>query len=102
MHEQKFKDTLSSTYLRSSERRVLILESEAHKRPVLYPHWGYHFITRIFCFHVVKHLIPILTLLPISSSLWKPRASKNWSRGKARDPGGFPSEQILTGMGGGS
>ena len=36
--------------------------------------WGRgrgHFITGIFCFHVVKSLTQILALLPISSSLWK-------------------------------
>ena len=30
---------------------------------------GQHFVTEIFCFHVVKPLVPILELLPISSSL---------------------------------
>ena len=29
------------------------------------------FFTGFFCFHVVKPLMPILALLPISSSLWK-------------------------------
>ena len=28
-------------------------------------------VTRIFCFHVVQHLMPILALLQILSSLWK-------------------------------
>ena len=33
MHEQKFKDPLSSTCQLSSERRVLDLESEVHSIP---------------------------------------------------------------------
>ena len=40
MHEQKFKDTLSSTCPLSSKRRVLNLESEVHERPTFYPHLG--------------------------------------------------------------
>ena len=32
-------------------------------------HFGQHFVTGIFCFHVVKPLMPILALLPISSRL---------------------------------
>ena len=75
MHEQKFKDPLSSTCPLSSERIVLDLKSEVHERPGFYHDWGS--ITTggnilpmdFFCFHVVKPLMPILALLPISSSL---------------------------------
>ena len=35
-------------------------------------HWGN---TGFFCFHVVNSLMPILALLVISSTLWKPRCS---------------------------
>ena len=54
MHKQKFKDLQSSTCPVSSERRVLDLD------------------TGFFYFHVVKPLMEISALLPISS-LWKPR-----------------------------
>ena len=40
IHEQKFKDPLSSTWPLSSEWRVLDMESEVHERPRFYPHWG--------------------------------------------------------------
>ena len=41
MHEQKFKDLLSSTWpLSSSQWRVLDLESEVNQRPRFYPHYG--------------------------------------------------------------
>ena len=58
VHEQKFKDLLSSTCQVSVERRVLDLESKA---------------MRTFCywilFHVVNSLMQMLALLPILSSL---------------------------------
>ena len=34
-----------------------------------YSHEGQHFATGFFGYHVVKNLMPILALLPISSSL---------------------------------
>ena len=42
VHEQKFKDLLSSTCQVSVERRVLDLESKVHERPGFYyiPTWG--------------------------------------------------------------
>ena len=55
---------------------MLHLESEVHERPRFYPNWGQHFITGFFFIHIVKPLMRILALLPISSSLWKPRISK--------------------------
>ena len=33
------------------------------------PTWGNILLLDLFCFHVVKNLMPILALLPISSSL---------------------------------
>ena len=47
VHEQKFKDLLSSTCQISSERRVLDLESEVQ---AFKTHWGYHFVTEFFLF----------------------------------------------------
>ena len=38
VHEQKFKDLLSSIYQISPERRVLDLEPEVNQRPGLYSH----------------------------------------------------------------
>ena len=63
MHEQNFKDLLSSTWPVSLERIVLDLESEVYYRPGFNTHWGYHFATGKFCFHVVKPLMPKLALL---------------------------------------
>ena len=54
MHEQKFKDLLSSTCLTSLERRLLDLESEVLTPPgVTLCHWD-------FCFHAVQTKMPIL------------------------------------------
>ena len=67
LHEQKFKNLLSSTYQVSVERRVLDLGSEALRGRFLFPlevtfcHW--------ILFHVVKFLMQILALLTLSSSL---------------------------------
>ena len=63
VHEQKFKDFLSSTCQVRVERIVLDLESEAAW--VLFP-LGVTFCHWIF-FHVVKPLMSILSLLPILS-----------------------------------
>ena len=66
MHKQKFKDPLSSICQTSPERRVLDLESETMRdlgsipRGVIFCHW---------IFPCSKSLMPILALLPISSSL---------------------------------
>ena len=60
VHLKKFKDLLSSTCQVSGERIVLDLEWEAR---VLFP-LGVTFCHWIF-FHIVKPLMPILTLLPI-------------------------------------
>ena len=61
VHEQKFKDLLSSKCQVSVERIVLDLESEAAW--VLFPP-GVTFCNWNF-FHVVKPLMPILPLLQI-------------------------------------
>ena len=45
VHEQKFKDLLSSTCQVSVERIVSDLESE---EPGFYSHWGLHFVTGFF------------------------------------------------------
>ena len=69
MHEQKFKDLLSSTCQISPERIVLDLELEAK---VLFP-LGVTFFTGFFCFSVVKPLMPIYALLPTLFNYEKPR-----------------------------
>ena len=65
VHEQKFKDLLSSTCQDGVERIVLDLESEAawvlFLPGVTFCHW-------IF-FHVVKPLMPILPILSICEKL---------------------------------
>ena len=45
-------------------------ESIGHgiRDPGFNPHWGEHFITDFFCFHVVKFLMPILPMLPNSTA----------------------------------
>ena len=64
MHEQKFKDLLSSTCQVSPERIVLNSESEVMKclGSIL---TGGNIWYWIFCFYVVKPLMPILALLPM-------------------------------------
>ena len=49
VHEQKFKDLLSSTCLTSSERRLMDLESEVKKRPR-----GNIFAAGFFLFSCIK------------------------------------------------
>ena len=71
VHEHKFKDLLSSTCQVSVEKRVLDLESEAMRSLSSIPTGGN--ILSLDFFHIVKPLMPILALLPISSSLWKTR-----------------------------
>ena len=69
VHEQKFKDLLSSTCQVSVERRVWTWNQRSWEAWVLFPlgvtfcHW--------ILFQVVKPLMPIFAWLPISSSLWK-------------------------------
>ena len=69
VHEQKFKDLLSSTCQVSVERVVLDLESELSvmRGPGSIPTGGN--ILSLDFFHIVKPLMPILALLPISSNL---------------------------------
>ena len=67
VHEQKFKDLLSSKCQVSVEGRVLDLESEAKRGPGSIPTGGN--ILSMDFFHVAMHLVPILPLLPISSNL---------------------------------
>ena len=76
MHEQKFKDLLSSTCQVSPERIVLDLESEVMRDPDSIP----TFFTGIFCFHIVKPLLPILALLPFLciSKLMLHRSTNNF------------------------
>ena len=63
VHEQKFKDLLSSTCQVSPERIVLDLESEVMRGLCSIPTGGniFHWIS---FFHIVKPLMPILALLP--------------------------------------
>ena len=70
VHEQKFKDLLSSTYQVSVERSMLDLESEVQW---FNTHWGNIMFLEIFCFHIVTPLMPILALLPFSFNYEKPR-----------------------------
>ena len=63
VHEQKFKDLLSSTCQVSVER--IVLDLGGYERPGSYSHCGSHFVTGFFCFHAVKTKIPILAFLPI-------------------------------------
>ena len=58
MHEQKFKDLLSSTCLTSSDRKLLDLESEAMRGLVLSP-LGVTFYHWIFLVHIVKMKMPM-------------------------------------------
>ena len=81
VHEQNFKDLLSSTCLTSSERRVLDLELKVMRAQILSP-MGITFCHWILCFHVVKTLMPILAF---SYSFWKTRLSKS----KTVLPGNF-------------
>ena len=67
VHEQKFKDLLSRTCQVSVERIVLDFESEVMRGLSSIPTGGN--ILSLDFFHVVKPLIPILALLPISSNL---------------------------------
>ena len=67
MHEQKFKDLQSSTCKVSVERIVLDLESEAIRGLGSIP-TGSNILSLDF-FHMVKPLVPVLPLLPISSYL---------------------------------
>ena len=65
VHEQKFKDLLSSTCQVSVERIALNLESEVMRGQGSISTRG----NILDLFHVVKPLMPILALLPISSNL---------------------------------
>ena len=65
VHEQKFKDLLSSTCQVSVERIVLDLESKVMRGLGSIPTGGN--ILSLDFFHVVKPLMPILPLLPILS-----------------------------------
>ena len=65
VHEQKFKDLLSSTCQVSVERIALNLVSEVMRGQGSISTRG----NILDLFHVVKPLMPILALLPISSNL---------------------------------
>ena len=70
MHQQKFKEPLSSTCQVSVERIVLDLESEVMRGRGSNPTGGN--ILSLDFFHIVKPLMPILPLLPILSICEKP------------------------------
>ena len=70
VHEQKFKDLLSSTCQVSVERIVLDLESEVMKGLGSIPTRGN--ILSLDFFHIVKPPMPMLTLLPILRVWEKP------------------------------
>ena len=65
VHEQTFKDLLSSTCQVSVERIVLDLESQAMRDQGSIPTGG-NILSLDFC-HIVKSVMPILPLLPILS-----------------------------------
>ena len=69
VQEQKFKDLLGSTCQVSVERSMLDLESEVQW---FNTHWGNILLLEFFCFHIVKPLMQILALLPISFNYEKP------------------------------
>ena len=75
VHEQKFKVLLSSTCQVSVEKIVLDLESEVMRGPGSILTGGN--ILSLDFFHVIKPLMPILALLPISSDLWKTLKSQS-------------------------
>ena len=70
VHEQKFKDLHSSTCQVSIDRSMLDLGWEVQW---FNTHWGNILLLDFFCFHIVKPLMPILALLPISFNCEKPR-----------------------------
>ena len=63
VHEQKFKDPLSSTCQVSVKRRVLDLESEAMRGLGSIPTGGNILSLEFFCFHAVKTKMPILAFM---------------------------------------
>ena len=63
VHEQKFKDLLSSTFQVSVERIVLDLESEAMRDLGSIPTVGNILSLEFFCFHVVTTKMPQLAFL---------------------------------------
>ena len=65
VHEQKFKDLLSSTCQVSVERIVLDLESEAMRDLGSIPTGCKILSLDFFCFHAVKMKMPILAFLCI-------------------------------------
>ena len=60
-------DLPSNTFLNSSERRAFDPNGWCHR---FNTHWGNILLLDFICFHVVKSLMPILSLLPISAILW--------------------------------
>ena len=63
VHEQKFKDLLSSTCQVSVERIVLDLESEAMRGPGSIPTGGNILSLEFVCFHIVKTKMSQLAFL---------------------------------------
>ena len=63
----------------SVERIVLDLDSEVMRGPGSIPTGNN--ILSLNLFHIVKPLMPILALLPISSNLWKTRMSRGFPSG---------------------
>ena len=72
VHEQKFKDLLSSTCQVSPERIVLDFESEVMRGPGSIP-TGITIFTGFFYFYAVEPLMPILALLPTLFNYKKPQ-----------------------------
>ena len=69
VHEQKFKDLLSSICQVSVERSMLDLERSSGSILT----WGNILLLKFFVFSIVKPLMTILALLPISFNYEKPR-----------------------------
>ena len=68
MHEQKFKDP-QVTHANLAQKGEHWTWNERFMRGPSSIYTGVTFATDFFCFRLVKPLMPILALLPISSSL---------------------------------
>ena len=76
VHDQKFKDLLSSTCQVSLQRIVLDLESEVMRGPGSIITGG-NILYWTFCFHVEKPLMPILAVLPMLCVCENPKSESS-------------------------
>ena len=80
VHEQKFKDLLSSTCQVSQERIVLDLESGVMRGPGSIPTGRNILSLDFFGYHIAKFVMPILALLPILFNCEKTRMRHDQGR----------------------